>query len=232
MNLNFNSISETNYSSTSGKYLKPYDIYQVNLTKIEKTELKGKKDPSKIYPIVTLEFKEVGDSGKMFTDKLFIPVTEEDMERQVIKNNEGHENLRPSRFENYQYTLMQIVHAINPTGEEKIKNNASKIKTIDQFTDLIIKALSGKESVNVYLKLIGRKNDNVMYAALPSSCGLNKNKEIFATNFISSNKEDLFFSNYEETQKKLYQNAKPTDMTKITKDEKTDEDLDLDNIEV
>ena len=230
MNLNFNSISETNYTSSAGQYLKPYDIYQVNLTKIEKSELQGKKDTSKTYPIVTLEFTEVGDSKRMFSDKLFIPTTEEDMERQTLKNKEGHENQRPSRFENFQYTLMQIVHAINPTGEEKIKANASKIKTIDQFIDLIIKALSGKSNVNTYLKLVGRNNNGAVYAALPSACGLTKAGEIFPTNFIGE-KDSLFFNNYEITQQNAYRNAKPTSMPKDT-EKSNDDEIDIDNIEV
>ena len=230
MNLNFNSISETNYTSSAGQYLKPYDIYQVNLTKIEKSELQGKKDTSKTYPIVTLEFTEVGDSKRMFSDKLFIPTTEEDMERQTLKNKEGHENQRPSRFENFQYTLMQIVHAINPTGEEKIKANASKIKTIDQFIDLIIKALSGKSNVNTYLKLVGRNNNGAVYAALPSAGGLTKAGEIFPTNFIGE-KDSLFFNNYEITQQNAYRNAKPTSMPKDT-EKSNDDEIDIDNIEV
>ena len=230
MNLNFNSISETNYTSSAGQYLKPYDIYQVNLTKIEKSELQGKKDTSKTYPILTLEFTEVGDSKRMFSDKLFIPTTEEDMERQTLKNKDGHENQRPSRFENFQYTLMQIVHAINPAGEEKIKANASKIKTIDQFIDLIIKALSGKSNVNTYLKLVGRSNNGTIYAALPSACGLTKDGEIFPTNFIGE-KDSLFFNNYEITQQNAYRNAKPTSMPKDT-EKSNDDEIDIDNIEV
>ena len=229
MNLNFNSISETNYTSSAGQYLKPYDIYQVNLTKIEKSELQGKKDTSKTYPIITLEFTEVGDSKRMFSDKLFIPTTEEDMERQTLKNKDGHENQRPSRFENFQYTLMQIVHAINPAGEEKIKANASKIKTIDQFIDLIIKALSGKSNVNTYLKLVGRSNNGAIYAALPSACGLNKSGEIFPTNFIGE-KDSLFFNNYEITQQNAYRNAKPTSMPKDA--EKSEDEINIDDIEV
>ena len=229
MNFNFNSLSETSYVSNSGQYLRPYDIYKVNLTKIEKTVVKGKDGTE--YPVVGLEFAGCGDVKGAFTANLFIPYSEKDMERPTFKNNEGHEYNRPSSFENFQYTLMQIVHALNPVGEEKIKANASKIKTIDQFVDLIIKALTGKESVETYLKLVGRTNEGTVYAALPSACGLNKKGEIFATNFIGEEK-DLFFSNYELTQQKAYRNAKPTNMDK--KEEKSDDDdaLDIDDIEV
>jgi len=227
MDFNFNSLSEQNFTSTAGQYLRPYGIYKVNLTKIEKTTLKGKDGTE--YPIVALEFTGCGDDKGTFTTNLFIPRTEKDMERPTFKNNEGHEYNRPSSFENFQFTLMQIVHALNPTGEEKIKANGSKIKTIDQFIDLIIKALTGKEKVETDLKLVGRTNNNVVYAALPSACGLNKSGEIFPVNFIG---ENLFFTNFELTQQKAYQNAKPTNMDKVDKEEESADSVDLSNIDL
>lgn len=231
MNFNFNSLENTSFTSTAGQYLRPYDIYKVNLTKIEKTELKGSKDPNVTYPIVALEFTGCGDNKGVFTTNLFIPTSDQDMERPTFKNKEGHEYQRPSHFENFQFTLMQIVHALNPTGEEKIKANASKIKSIDQFIDLIIKALVGKEKVETELKLVGRNNNGTVYAALPAACGLNKSGEVFPVNFIGDN---LFFTNYELTQQKNYQNAKPTNMSSVDNnpDENNEVDLNLDDIEL
>jgi hypothetical protein len=125
---------------------------------------------------------------------------------------------------------MQIVHAINPAGEEKIKVNASKIKTVDQFIDLVVKALAGKNNVETKLKLVGRNNNGTVYAALPNACGLNKAGEVFPVNFIGDN---LFFTNYELTQQKNYQNAKPTNMSSVDNnpDEKGEE-LNLDDLEL
>lgn len=231
MDFNFNSLANNNFSSNSSAYLRPYNIYEVNLTKIEKTELKGSKDPNAIYPIVALEFTGCGEDKGVFTTNLFIPTSEQDMERPIYQNANGHDYQRPSRFENFQYTLMQIVHALNPIGEEKIKANASKIKTVDQFIDLIIKALNGKDKVKTNLKLVGRNNNGTIYAALPNACGLNKSGEIFPVNFIGDN---LFFTNFELQQQKAYQNAKPTNMDKVESnpDEPSEEDLDLDGIEL
>ena len=227
---NFSNLSEQNFTSNAGAYLRPYDIYTVNLTKIEKTILKGSKDPNAEYPVVALEFTGTGDNKGTFSANLFIPTTDEDMKRPTYKNNEGHEYERPSRFENFQFTLMQIVHALNPTGEEKIKANASKIKTIDQFIDLIIKVLAGKNNIETNLKLVGRNNNGTVYAALPNACGLNKAGEVFPVNFIGDN---LFFTNYELTQQKNYQNAKPTNMDKVDNNpDESSDDLDLDDLEV
>ena len=224
MGFNFNSIAEQNYSSAAGQYLRPYGIYKVNLTKIEKTTLNGKDGTE--YPVVAIEFTGCGEDKGVFTNNIFIPNKESDMERRTLKNANGHENQVASNFENFQFTLMQIVHALNPTGEEKIKANASKIKTIDQFVDLIIKALAGKDNIETELKLVGRNNNGTIYASLPNACGINKKGEIFPVNFIGDN---LFFSNYELTQQKKYQNAIPTNMDKA--DEKS-EDIDIDDIEV
>ena len=60
--------------------------------------------------------------------------------------------------------------------------------------------------------------------------GLNKAGEVFPVNFIGDN---VFFSNYELTQQKAYQNAKPTDMAKVENnpDETSSESLDLDGLE-
>lgn len=234
MDFNFNKLSETSFVSTAGAHLRPYDIYPVNLTKIEKTVLKGSKDPSAEYPIIALEFTGVDDAKGTFEANLFIPSSEKDMERPTFKNNEGHEYQRPSRFENFQFSLMQIVHALNPAGEEKIKANGSKIKTIDQFIDLIIKSLAGKNKVKTYLKLVGRNNNGTVYATLPNACGLTRSGELFPTNFIGE-KDSLFFSSYEISQQKAYQNAKPTNMDKVseeTPDEDNGEDFNLDNIEL
>lgn len=229
MNFNFDSLSQQNFTSTKGNYLRPYGIYKVNLTKIEKTTLKGSKDPNAEYPIVALEFTGCGDDTGIFTTNLFIPSREEDMERKTLTNNNGHESVVPSRFEEFQFTLMQIVHALNPAGEQKIKENASKIKTIDQFIDLIVKALTGKEKVVTDLKLVGRNSSGTIYASIPRACGINKSGEIFPVNFIG---ENLFFTNYELTQQKAYQNAKPTNMDDVDNNSEGEGELDLSGIDL
>ena len=238
MNFNFNNLSNQNFSSTSGQHLRPYNIYKVNLTKIEKTELKGSKDPNAVYPVVALEFTGCGEDKGVFTTNLFIPTTEQDGERPVYKNNDGHEYKRPSRFENFQYTLMQIVTVLNPDGAKKIQENGKKLQAaiekdlvagINLFVDLIIKALAGKDKVETNLKLVGRNNNGTVYAALPNACGLNKEGDIFPTNFTG---DILFFTNYELTQQKKYQNAKPTPMEDNNPDKSDSDDLNLDDIEL
>ena len=238
-NFNFSNLSDTNFSSNASSHLKPYDIYKVNLTKIEKTELKGSKDPNAVYPVVALEFTGTGDNKGVFSTNLFIPQTDEDGVRPKFKNAEGHEYERPSRFENFQFTLMQIVSVLNPEGAKKIQENGKKLQAaidkdlktgVNLFVDLIIKALTGKNNIETNLKLVGRNSNGTVYSDLPRACGINKAGEIFPVNFIG---ENLFFTNYELTQQKNYQNAKPTNMSSVDNnpDEK-EEELDLDGLEL
>lgn len=226
----FSKLSNTSFVSTSSQRLKPYEIYRVKLTKIEKTELKGSKDPNMSYPVIALEFTSVDENNPgIFSENIFIPVTENDTIRPTFKNDKGHEYNRPSRFENFQYTLMQILETLNPEGATKIKENSAKIKTVDQFIDLIIKGITKGMDKETNLKLVGRNNNGTVYATLPSACGLNKSGELFATNFIG---ENLFFSNYELTQQKNYQNSKPTNMDKVDdEDISSNDEFDLDDLE-
>lgn len=234
MAFNFNSLADQNFTSTKGNYLRPYGIYKVNLTKIEKTILKGSKDPNAEYPVLALEFTGCDTNSGIFTSNLFIPVDDKDMERPTFQNSEGHDYNKPSRFENFQFTLMQIVHALNPAGEQKIKENASKIKTIDQFIDIILKALAGKDKIETNLKLVGRNNAGTIYASLPNACAISKTGELYPVNFIGEEK-DLFFTNYEISQQKAYQNAKPTNMDTVDNNPDSNdgsEELDLSDIEL
>ena len=224
MNFDFNSVGNTNFTANTQQYLKPYTINEVTLTKIESTVLKGSKDPNAEYPVVTIEFTGTEKNPGIFTTNIFIPATEEDITRPTYKNAQGHEYQRPSRFENFKYTLMQILQVINPTGAEKVKAISGKIKSMDQFIKLIIEQLKGKEKVVTNLKLVGRNNNGTVYAALPQACGLSRDGEVFAVNFLG---DSLFFTAFEESQQKNLKNAKPTPVEEDEAEEEDDELKDL-----
>ena len=229
-NFNFGGLAETSFTNNGPQYLRPYDIYEVNLTKIEQTSLKGKDGTE--YPVIAMEFTGCGDQTGVYNHNLFIPTKDSDFER---RTNETSGAKYPSAFEQFQYTLMQLTEVINPKGAAKIKENASKLKSMEQFIDLIIKALSGKTDVKFFLKLVGRTQNNQTFSTLPSSCVLGKDAKPetkpSALNFVSLDKKLLNWSNYELTQMKKYQEAKPTVM-KTTDDSNPDEadevDLDID----
>lgn len=227
-NFSFSGIGETSFVNNGPQYLRPYDIYEVNLTKIERDTLKGKDGTE--YPVVALEFTGCGDKNGVYNHNLFIPTKDEDFERRVNSTTGAH---YPSAFEQFQYTLMQLTQVINPKGADKIKENASKLKSMDQFIDLIIKALTGKADVKFFLKLVGRVQGNQTFSTLPSACVLGKDAKPdtkpSALNFVSTDQKALNWSNYELTQMKKYQEAKPTPMKDNSDNpDEVDADVDLD----
>lgn len=229
----FNFDSNTSFVNNGPSYLRPYDIYKVILKKIEKTELNG-KDGTK-YPVVNIEFESIEDPKGIYSENLFIPTREEDMKRRV---NETSGAKYPSASEKFQFTLMQIVEVLNPEGAKKIKEISNKITTFDQFIDLIIKALKGKNNVEAYLKLVGRNVNGSVYAALPNSCVLGKDATEQTVpspiTFINKdrNARGMEFSNYEMTQMKAYKNAAPTTMNTGNTSGAESDDIDLDEIEL
>lgn len=230
-NFNFGGLAETSFTNNGPQYLRPYDIYEVNLTKIEKSSLKGKDGTE--YGVIAIEFKGCGDNTGVYSHNLFIPNKDGDFERRV---NETSGTPYPSAFEQFQYTLMQLTQVINPKGADKIKENASKLKSMDQFIDLIIKALSGKTDVKFFLKLVGRNQGGTVYSTIPNACVLGKKATAETKpspiNFVALDKSLLQFSNYELTQMKAYKNAKPTDMGDKADDnpDASTDDVDLDDI--
>ena len=229
-NFNFGGLAETSFTNNGPQYLRPYDIYEVNLTKIEKSSLKGKDGTE--YGVVAMEFKGCGDNNGVYSHNLFIPNKDSDFERRV---NETSGVFYPSAFEQFQYTLMQLMQVINPKGADKIKENASKLKSMDQFIDLIIKGLTGKSDVKFFLKLVGRNQDGKVYSTIPNACVLGKKATAETKpspiNFVSLDKSLLAFSNYELTQMKNYKNAAPTNMDKADDNPDTaGDDVDLDDI--
>ena len=229
-NFNFGGLANTTFTNNGPQYLRPYDIYEVNLNEIKKDVLKGKDGTE--YSIIAMEFKGCGDNTGVYNHNLFIPHKDEDFVRRV---NETSGANYPSAFEQFQYTLMQLVEVINPNGAAKIKENASKLKSMDQFIDLIIKALTGKSDVKFFLKLVGRNSGGTIYSTLPNACVLGKDatSETLPSvlNFVSQDRSKLVFSNYEITQMKKYKEAKPTNMSKEVDDiDNSSENLDLDDI--
>lgn len=209
----FNFDNEQSFVAFTQQYLKAYTINEVKLTKIEKGVLKGSKDPNAEYQIVTLEFTGTEKNPGIFTTNLFIPTSEDDAKRPVFKNNEGHEYNRPSRAENFQYTLMQLMQVINPEGAKALlaKLNGKSIDT-DTFVKSVIAVIDKKKEDTVTnLKLVGRNVNGTVYANLPNACGLNKEGKLFSINFVG---DTLFFSAYEKQQSKAVNSAQPTPVAK------------------
>lgn len=229
-NFNFNSLADQKFTSDSQNYLKPYEIYLVKLAKIEKTTLKGSKDPNAEYSVINIEFSN--DDG-IFNTNLFVPNRPEDFDQ---RESETTHKKQPSNWEKFYMTLLQMMDVLNPKASEKFRTLAKegKIKDTNTFIELVIKALSGKDFPEVYLKLVGRNSNGSVFASLPTSCWYNSKKVpagVEPLNFISYDKTKLNFSTYEIQQSESYKKAKPTAMSSvddtITEDDNTLDDLEL-----
>lgn len=220
--MNFNFDQEQSYVASSQQYLKAYTINEVTLTKIEKTTLQGSKDPNASYDVIALEFTGTDKNPGIFSTNLFIPSSDEDAKRPTFKNAQGHEYERPSRAENFQYTLMQLMQVLNPEGAKAaLAKLQGKNVSVDTFIQLVIGTIKKKPNAKTNLKLIGRNVNGTVYAQLPNACGLNKEGKLFPINFVG---DTLFFSAYEEQQSKAVKDAKPTPVAENSA--KEDEDID------
>ena len=201
---NFGDVVTTSAVNSSSA-LKPWNIYEGKFEGLERTELQGKKDPNSKYD--TIKFSFSCDEGS-FTSSIFVPSREEDFVRQVYTNKDGHEYERPSNFEEFKWTILQIASVVNPTGYEKLKTQVVKCKTIDDFIKLVLAVANAKKGATVKLKLTGRESNGSVFAQLPRVCGVDRQGNCFVANtFIGNN---VYFSDYEERKAAEYANRKPT----------------------
>lgn len=222
---NFGGIKDNSAVNTS-KSLKPWGIYDVTFDGLTRGSIKGKKDPDKVYDVIGISFSSEEGS---FSTNLFIPSSDQDNERQVNTSKDGHEYQSPSRFEEFKWTLLQIAQVVNPEGYNKLKEQSSKIKTMDDFIKLVTTVANAKKGTKTKLKLTGRNNNGTVYAQIPRVCGINKNGECFVSNnFIG---DRVNFTPWEASQAKEYNTAKPTEMESVVVPQVNDsEDIDFDSL--
>lgn len=210
---NFGGIKETS-AVGAVKSLKPWGIYEVKFDGLELNDIKGKKDPEATYKTIKMSFS---NNEGVFVNNLFIPTTDQDAERPVYKNKDGHEYEAPSRFEDFKWTLLQLAQVVNPEGYKKLQEQSSRIKSMDDFVKIVIACANAKKGATTNLKLTGRTTeDGKTYARIPRIVGVNKEGELFISDkFVGDNLE---FTLYEADKAKAYHSAKPTDMETVATD--------------
>lgn len=208
---NFSSFSTENAVSTSKPQLKPYNSYKVKYAGSRIERVQGKKDIDKVWDILKIRFE--GEEG-YYEESVFF-LTEEDKQRPVYKNNEGHEYERPSRFENTMTLLIQLASVLNADAAKKFQANLGKCKSFNDVAKVFSTVLEKELNKELYIKLLGRNSNGAIYAALPSCCGLTRDGERFPIN-VFSNKDDFKWTAYELSKQAEYKNAKPTSMDSKT----------------
>lgn len=225
-NFNFGSVA-TISTNTSSNRLRAWNIYNnVKFDGISEPLTGDTKDGGKWK---AWDFTFSCPEG-IYVERVFEP-NEKSTERRVVTNSNGHESQLPSDFERILYFASQLVETFAPSKVEKYKEACAKIKTFDQFIQILQKVLD-KSEVTTSLLLAGRNNNGTVYASLPTYVRINSktNEPFTSERFVGDN---LMFSAYELKQKEQYESAKPTNMEKVVTpniETKKDDDIDFDDL--
>ena len=203
---NFGSLATTQAVSNAKQYLKPWDIYPVEFTEARIEKYNGKKDPDTVYQVLKVRFD--GEDG-FYEESIFYPKPD-DIKRPKYTSKEGHEYEAASQFERTMTFIAQVAQVLNPEGFKKMQEASSKFRSFDDVAKCFIEITKSAVGKKTNLKLIGKVKDGNVVAGLPKFVAVNKKGEKFTCdNFLG---DKLFFSAYEESRRKEYHNAKPTEM--------------------
>lgn len=186
--------------------LAPWNIYDVKFTGCEIKEFDGKKDASKHYKTIKINFE---NEDGYHSQTLFFPKDGDDERREVDSSN-GGKVIYPSNFEVLMAMVAQTGQVLNPSGFEKMQAASSKFKSFDDVAKALIQITDKVKGKETKIKLIGRNRDGKVVADVPRIVGINKEGQAFISdNYIG---DKLFFTEYEEAQREKYLKAKPTEM--------------------
>lgn len=224
----FGPIDRVQATAGGNRRLRPWDIYEVKFVEARFETFNGKKEENKdqVYEALTVRFES--EDG-YYEERVFNP-GEKGNERYKNKNAEGHEYESASPMERLRIFIAQLLTVLAPEKMPKMVELAPKVTSFKQLCDVVIKLLEGAKGKTTHLKLSGRKDSqtNRYVPCLPKFAGVSKKGELFtADNFIG---DKLFFTPYEEEQKKKYLEAKPTNMDAVEPPVETSVD-DLPNTE-
>lgn len=230
-NFNFGISNDTKVEATSSNYFKPYTVNKIN--KIEAKLVDGTKKDGEPWKAMDLTF--TGPEGSI-RERYFMPL---DPDKGTERSKSLKGTVYPSAYEKLKQLIIHILGIYAPKQFEKLKTYSTKCKTMDQLIDGFIKLLNAAESHETNIKVVGRTTDGKVYAALPSPCGVEKDKDgnytenIYPINIISDDEKKLSFNNFEVQQANKLKNATPTNMDDIaTAVDTAEDDMDISNIDV
>lgn len=205
------------------KQLTPWEIHTVKFTGCNINSFQGKKDTSMTYQTLNINFE---NEDGYFTVTNFFPKDGDDQRKEFDSSN-GGKVIMPSNFEVLMAIVKQTAQILNPAGFEKMQKASSKFKSFEDVAKALIQITDSCKGTELKLKLIGKNRDGKVVADIPRIVGINKEGVAFISDNYIGNK--LFFSDYEDTQRAKYLEAKPTEMPDdpVTTDTKDDEEFDL-----
>jgi hypothetical protein len=220
---NFGSLANIQVASTSQPRLKPWGIYPVTFAGARKETIQGKKDSTMTYDILKVRFE--GESG-YYEESIFFPKDGDDV-RPKYTNADGHEYEAPSSLERTMTFIAHVAGTLNPEGFKKMQEMSKRFKSFDDVVKAFITLTDSCKGKQTNLKLIGKVQDGNVVPALPKYANLNKNGELWTSNFLG---DKLSFSNYEESKKNEYNSATPTAMKPTMEEPEDDGDVDFDSL--
>lgn len=205
MSFNFGSLATTQATSNNQQRLKPWGIYPVTFAGARVEHVQGKKDPDAVYDILKVRFE--GEEG-YYEESIFFP-RPEDETRPKYQNREGHEYEGASNFERTMTFIAQVGSVLNPDGFKKLQEQSSRFQSFEALAKAFITITDKVKGKATNLKLVGRTQQNgQVIPVLPKFVAVTKNGEVFTCdNFIG---DKLFFTDYENSRRADYLNAKPT----------------------
>lgn len=224
------SLANSQVSSTSSNYFKPYTINVINSIKAEYAN--GTSAQGKDWTALDVIF--TGPDGQ-HKERYFLPATDEEgMTRPTFDSANGGKTMSPAPYEILKQLAVHILGVYAPEQFEKFKVYCAKVKNMKQFIDGFVKLINDAPEHETNLKVVGRNSNGTVYARLPRPCGISKDKEgnytneTFPINFLGSN---LSFTSYEIGEKNRLETAKPTTMNTLEVDSKGSEDeIDFDSL--
>lgn len=228
---NFN-LSDSQVSSNSTNYFRPYTINPIN--KITAAYAEGTAASGKEWKALDITFS--GKEGQ-HKERYFLPATDEEgMKRSEYPTSNGGKTIYPSPYEILKQLAIHILGVYAPAQFEKFRTYCTKVKNMQQFLDGFVKLVNEAPEHETNLKVVGRNSSGTIYARLPKTCRVSKDKdgnytdETYPVNFLG---ENLTFNPIEMGEKSKLEKAKPTDMDKVKDlgvDSAPSEDMDFDSM--
>lgn len=218
----FGPIDKVQATAGGNRRLRPWDIYEVKFVSAKYETFEGKKEDNKgqIYEALTVRFE---NEDGYYEERIFNP-GEKGNERYENTSTDGHKYYSASSMERLRIFIAQMLTVLNPDGMKKMVELAPKISSFKQLCEVFAKLMEPAKDKTTHLKLSGRQDSKTQryVPCLPKFAGVSKAGELFtADNFIG---DKLFFSPYEEDQRKKYLEAKPTNMDAVETPVKTSVD--------
>ena len=220
------------------KHLKAYHIYNdVTLDGVEVKE--GISAKGNAWKSLNLTFSCPEGS---YNHSIFYLTSDKDTDRPEMNMPNGGKRYMPSAWERSRDTIAAVGFTFFPEDFAKLQAATAKAgykhakEAFDGIADMFVKCINkNKGKVHTNMKLVGRNSDGTIYATLPNCTGIAEAKDEkraadnnvsvgdWYTWMISPFGDNLSFSAYEETKKKEFENAKPTNMDSVSTSTSIDE---------